>query len=132
MSARTYPWLSATGQRWKYCFDLFIGVYGFFATLLAVGFGFAALMWPKMGYVSLALIAIYLLGGLIEMYLMYWTIKCPKCGHNPTRRKDGKWASPRYLEGKFRKLTECPKCGKGTVPNLSGAVNDLPAPSDRH
>ena len=111
-----YPWLASTRQSWKYNVDLVVGIYGFFAVMVALAFGLAAFIWPRFGYVSLVLVGLYLVGGCVEMFVMYYLIKCPRCGHNPTRTKEGKWASPRYLEGKFKKMGECPRCGLGALP----------------
>ena len=57
-----------------------------------------------------ALLGLYFLADLLYWWLVFYRIRCPQCGHNPTKRKDGKSASRRYLEGKFRKMTECPEC----------------------
>ena len=111
MSERRYPWIETTNQKWKYWFEAYLGMFGFFAFAFALVFAIAGLVWKYLLFVSGGLILLYILGGLVEMYIFYYTIKCPRCGHNPTRRKDGGWASPRYLEGKFRKMTNCPQCG---------------------
>ncbi len=66
--------------------------------------------WPILLIISAIPFLLYVSGLCASYFLFYHTIKCPECGHNPTRRKDGKVASPRYLEGKFKKMTECPEC----------------------
>ncbi len=39
-------------------------------------------------------------------------IKCPQCGHNPTRTKEGRRKKNfRAIATEVSKLTNCPKCG---------------------
>ena len=114
-----YPWLEATKQTWKYHqIPKYVGIYGFFSFIVAVGFGISAFFIPKLGIVSIVVLAVWLMGGALEMYFIYYTIKCPNCGYNPTRNKNGKWSGEKNLEGKIKKMTECPECKyKGNEPN---------------
>ncbi|MCM8542909.1 MAG: hypothetical protein NE328_21760 [Lentisphaeraceae bacterium] len=106
-----YIWLKETNNYWKYNFELLVSVYGFFSFILAAILGVISFfMGNNIWIVSIILISLYFLGGILVMFLLYYQIICPKCGHNPSRKKNGKWASPRYLEGKFKKLISCPSC----------------------
>jgi hypothetical protein len=48
---------------------------------------------------------------LIQYFLFYGMIRCPKCGHNPTKYKNGK-NKPRNTACKhLHGLERCPACG---------------------
>jgi len=111
LNGKSYPWLEQTGQVWKHDLEGYIGIFG------AASFGILVLSLVVTIFVKNAwllraiLMALYIAFGFISVLVYYYSIRCPRCGHNPTRKKAGGWASSKYLEGKFRKMTSCPKCG---------------------
>jgi hypothetical protein len=47
----------------------------------------------------------------IWSFCYYRFIRCPQCGHNPTRTKEGKRKKNfRASDTQLSKLTHCPKC----------------------
>ena len=108
-----YVWLRNTGQLWKVWFEVGVGLYGMLSLyvcliLLFVSFfvGFF-LMWFAAGLWTL-----YGVLRMVEIVVLYCLLRCPACGHNPTRRKaDGKMMSSHGLYSRLSKLEACPKCG---------------------
>ena len=108
-----FVWLTNTGQLWKASLPAYVGIYGYFASLIGfslvivalfAGFGF---LWVAVG-----LWAIYGVG-LIAVYIItYHFIRCPKCAFNPTRRKaDGRPMNDKVTWNRIGSMTACPKCG---------------------
>ena len=106
-----HVWVKHIGVGW-------IGYFSFLADLL-----------PLLGVVILAIGGAFkvdwclftglgiILAGFIcaAMYstLFYCVIKCPVCGFNPTRTKDGRRRkNHRATETIVSKITTCPKCSK--------------------
>ena len=106
-------WLRSTGQIWKVDLDGWVGVFGYFVTLISalVLAPIAALFWTPAIYLAGFLIALYFAGQLLAYFVLYWCIRCPSCQFNPTRRKsDGRPMSPRILHPRLDGYSVCPAC----------------------
>ncbi|CAN5457722.1 hypothetical protein BH09VER1_BH09VER1_55470 [soil metagenome] len=112
LNGKSYPWLEKTGQIWKYELEGYLGILGAVSLAVLIVSLLASLVVRWAWIVGASLMALYFLLGLASILVFYYTIRCPACGYNPTRKKDGKWASTRYLEGVFKKMELCPACEK--------------------
>ena len=120
----SFVWLTNTGQRWKVSLQVYVGLYGYFASLISfvllivaffAGFGFlwvAAGLWALYGV------------GLIAVYIInYHFIRCPKCDFNPTRCKaDGRPMNDKVAWNRIGSMTACPKCGDA---GIAGEENQI-------
>ena len=112
-------WLRNTRQIWKVDLDGWVGVYGYFATLISafVLAPVAGLLWTPAIYIAGTLLLLYLAGQFAVYFVLYWCVRCPSCRFNPTRRKsDGRPMSPRILHPRLDGYATCPAC------NDSGAT----------
>lgn len=107
-------WLKKTNQQWKFDFGLYVGLFGYFASLLAVFVLFPiGFFWRPAWYIIAALIAMYFTLYGIEHWVVRCLIKCAACGHNPTRRKkDGRPLGLKRVYGRLLELQSCPDCGQ--------------------
>jgi hypothetical protein len=48
---------------------------------------------------------------LVQRGLFYRAIRCPRCGHNPNRFKNGKNVPVKAAWTRLAPLTVCPQCG---------------------
>ena len=50
---------------------------------------------------------------MLQWWLLYHIVKCPRCGHNPTRTKDKKHKKmgTNLVWSRLRKYETCPECG---------------------
>ncbi|MBB6096437.1 hypothetical protein HNQ60_005359 [Povalibacter uvarum] len=110
LNGKPHPWLQRTGQMWKFDLEGYLGLLGFFSFGILLLSLVASIFISRAWLLGVALMSIYLLLGFVSAYVFYYRIRCPKCGHNPTRRKDGKWASSRHVETKLQKMELCPVC----------------------
>lgn len=112
LNGKSYPWLEKTGQIWKYDLEGYIGIFGAIALGLLILSLVASVFISRVWIIGVSLMLLYLIFGFCSVFVFYYLIRCPVCGHNPTRTANGKWASSIYLEGKFRKMENCPVCEK--------------------
>jgi hypothetical protein len=110
LNGKSHPWLERTGQVWKYDLEGYLGFFGFFASGLFLLSLVASIFIRRAWLIGLALFGAYFLLGFFSIYIFYYRIRCPHCGHNPTRKTDGRWASTRFLTGKLQKMEYCPIC----------------------
>ena len=55
-------------------------------------------------------IIIWFFLGISSDIMIYYLVKCPKCGHNPTRKRDGGKMNSRMMWGRLKKMESCPSC----------------------
>lgn len=118
----TWVWINKSRNGWKYSFAIDVEVFQLFGTILAVALLIASAFVDRLWIGSLVILGLgYIVGPVVGYFLLYYRIKCPSCGHNPTRRKaDHKPMSPRILYPRLEKFTACPHCGdsgEGTNPS---------------
>ncbi len=109
----THLWLRKTDQYWQYiALDFLKGllpIYLFFSMVLLFSNNHNDFLSQ---YVLLFFILA--LGGLIwsgGWYLRYQSIRCPRCGFNPTCSEAGdRRLSEKYMQAKLRHMTVCPRC----------------------
>jgi|GEM_PF-5971874 hypothetical protein len=62
-------------------------------------------------YTGLAILGVGIAAFFIYTFFFFHSIRCPKCGYNPTRKKDGsRRKNFRATETSVSKLVACPKC----------------------
>ena len=114
----SYAWVRATHPRWWLIGNFFrTGAIAAFVIGL-VAFGLAALLSssPVFGVpyyeIVIAMLGLtFLVEGAREQSA-YVLLRCPKCAHNPTRRKDGKRLTRKALWSRLSTMSVCPKCGR--------------------
>lgn len=110
----SFAWLRNTGQLWKVRFEVGVGIFGYCAILLSVVLLVGTVLWRPFLFAAIALWTAYGVLRAVEIYVVYSLIKCPHCGHNPTRRKsDGRRMSPRTMYPRLAKMAACPHCRHG-------------------
>jgi hypothetical protein len=119
-SDETYVWIRAIHKMWVFELDFYNSFFGFLliplTVLAAAGVLISAFFVDPpgvlVGTVIGCLWVLYLVLNAAAGHLLYTVLKCPVCGHNPTRRKkDGKPMAPRILDRRLERMTECPSCG---------------------
>jgi hypothetical protein len=110
---QAFPWLARTGQCWKLQVEVWAGLLGFAGVLLSLLFSLAAFVVGPA--VLWAVGVIWGLHGFAQfgaLWLKYHRIRCPWCGHNPTREVDGGcWLPGDVVHEKMAGLEVCPTCG---------------------
>jgi hypothetical protein len=107
-----YVWLKRTGQLWKHNFGVIPDLLGFFGVIVTIPLAVVCIWVPWVRWALLYYWSAVILFGALEGYLQIYRIRCPRCGHNPTRRKnDKKQLSENVLESRLCEMKACPECG---------------------
>jgi hypothetical protein len=107
------PWLARTGQMWKLQAEVWAGLLGLAGVLLGLVFLLAAFVFgPAVLWAAAAIWAFYGVAHFGALWLKYHRIRCPRCGHNPTREADsGHWLPGDVVHERLGALEVCPACG---------------------
>lgn len=108
--SKSHVWIEKIGKMWILRLE-FAAEAGLPLSLVVIAAGsFSKGPWLlNLGFVLLALVFV---GFFIWSFCYYHFIRCPQCGHNPTRTKEGKRKKNfRASDAQLSKLTHCPKCG---------------------
>lgn len=105
-----HRWTRRLGKRWIYGLEVWSSLGFLLGPLLLGAGGISKYSW------LLILRFALLVGGVLfwvaHRFCYYHCIKCPRCGYNPTRTKEGRikknWKA---TDTQVSKLTNCPKCG---------------------
>lgn len=117
MSSNTephYTWVRSIGRAWIGYLDFTSSIAMLLGVVFAAAGGMLKVDWLMFAGLSLLLVSVCSM--VLYWFLFYRFIKCPVCGYNPTRTKDGrKRKNHRATETIISRLSACPKCVKSPV-----------------
>jgi len=68
--------------------------------------GFRGWLW----IVGVSLVALSFVLEMSHYFALYYIVRCPRCGHNPTRCKNGKHVGTNTVWKRLRTMAACPQC----------------------
>jgi predicted RNA-binding Zn-ribbon protein involved in translation (DUF1610 family) len=110
---QAFPWLARTGQGWKLQAEVWVGLLGFAGLLLGLLSLLASfVIGPAALWAAGVVWALYGFAHFGALWLKYHRIRCPWCGHNPTREvASGRWLPGEVVHERLAVLELCPSCG---------------------
>lgn len=108
-----FVWLTRTRQRWKLVVEVWSMLYKVAAILLSIlSLALLSFFGPTILFVTAGIWFAGFLLFLAGAAAKYLCIRCPRCGHNPTRNPEsGAWYSDEELYERLASLEACPACG---------------------
>jgi len=111
-AATEYVWSKSIGRYWILKLEIVPTIFLVLAIAAATVWAFAPQPAGGIGsYVAGASVATSFLVAMIQHFLFYRAIRCPRCGHNPNRYKNGKNLPTKTAWKNLASMTECPACG---------------------
>jgi hypothetical protein len=98
---------------WKLRAEVWAGLPGFVGLLLGLLSLLASfIVGPAVLWAAGVIWALYGFANFGALWLKYHRIRCPRCGHNPTREADsGRWLPGDVVHERLAVLEVCPACG---------------------
>ena len=117
--SKDYQWLRSIHRYWILPAEMVATVLLIAALLAAV---FLSLLGARQLVASTfgGLLVASFAAAMIQHFLFYRLIRCPTCGHNPTRYKNGKNIPTATAWKHLRDMQSCPLChGNANEPNVA-------------